>query len=53
MVVNFRVCGISRGVRKLVRTPTLNKKKKNKKKISTGIKKPLSDLVEYIIRIKS
>jgi hypothetical protein len=28
MVVNFRARGISRGTRKLVRTPTLNKKKK-------------------------
>jgi len=29
MVVNFRICRISRGTRKLSRTPTLNKKKKN------------------------
>ena len=29
MVVNFRVCEISQGTRKLVRTPTLNKKKIN------------------------
>jgi aryl carrier-like protein len=28
MVVNFRARGISRGARKLARTPTLNKKKK-------------------------
>jgi hypothetical protein len=28
MIVNFRARGISRGARKLVRTPTLNKKKK-------------------------
>jgi hypothetical protein len=28
MVVNFRARGISRGTRKLARTPTLNKKKK-------------------------
>ena len=27
MVVNFRARGISRGARKLARTPTLNKKK--------------------------
>ena len=26
MVVNFRACGISRGVRELARTPTLIKK---------------------------
>ena len=32
MVVNFRVREISRGARKLARTPTLNKKKKKKKK---------------------
>jgi hypothetical protein len=29
MVVNFRVCEISRGARKLTRTPKLNLKKKN------------------------
>jgi hypothetical protein len=32
MVVNFRARGISRGARKLTRTPTLNYSKKNKKK---------------------
>ena len=31
MVVNFRARGISRGARKLARTPTLNLKKKKKK----------------------
>jgi hypothetical protein len=30
MVVNFRARGISRGARKLARTPTLNKKKKKR-----------------------
>ena len=30
MVVNFRARGISRGTRKLARTPTLNLKKKKK-----------------------
>jgi len=30
MIVNFRTCGISRGARKLIRTLTLTKKKKNK-----------------------
>ena len=30
MVVNFRARGISRGARKLARTPTLNLKKKKK-----------------------
>ena len=28
MIVNFKARGISRGARKLARTPTLNKKKK-------------------------
>jgi hypothetical protein len=32
MVVNFRARGISRGARKLARTPTLNYSKKKKKK---------------------
>jgi hypothetical protein len=32
MVVNFRARGISRGARKLARTPTLNFKKKKRKK---------------------
>jgi hypothetical protein len=31
MVVNFRARGISRGARKLARTPTIIKKKKKKK----------------------
>jgi hypothetical protein len=31
MIVNFRARGISRGARKLARTPTLNLKKKKKK----------------------
>jgi hypothetical protein len=40
MVVNFRACGINRGVRKLTRTLTLKKKKHKgnqyfKKKIKT------------------
>jgi hypothetical protein len=32
MVVNFRACEISQGARKLVRTSTLIKKKKERKK---------------------
>jgi hypothetical protein len=31
MIVNFRICGINRGTRKLTRTPTLIEKKRKKK----------------------
>jgi hypothetical protein len=37
MVVNFRVCGISRGTHKLTRIPILNFKKKNTKTSATQI----------------
>ena len=36
MVVNFKVREISRGARKLTRTPTLNKKQKTKNKRMVG-----------------
>jgi len=37
MVVNFRARGISRGARKLARTPTLNKKKKKNHTLPTSV----------------
>jgi hypothetical protein len=47
MVVNFRARGISRGARKLARTPTIIKKKKKKKK--NIILKRIMGLVEVYI----
>jgi hypothetical protein len=38
MVVNFRARGISRGARKLARTPTIIKKNKKKKLMIAGKK---------------
>jgi len=37
MVVNFRARGISRGARKLARTPTLNIKKKTRREVKITI----------------
>jgi len=48
MVVNFRARGISRGARKLTRTPTLNYSKKNKNKIKKKTQKiPSQPAGEY------
>ena len=44
MVVNFRTRGISRGTRKLTRTPTLTKKKK--KLNSYGTYPSMSDAIQ-------
>ena len=53
MVVNFRAYGISRGARKLTRTPTLNyKKKKEEEEEKTFKKKNLthnSTKLKYIL----
>jgi 3-hydroxy-3-methylglutaryl CoA synthase len=45
MVVNFRACGISRGARKLARTPTLNKNKKKEKIIAKEYGKGTVDTI--------
>jgi len=52
MVVNFRACGISRGARKLVRTPTLIKKKKNFGYHFHKIKKKISGILNLWYKIK-
>jgi hypothetical protein len=53
MVVNFRARGISRGARKLARTPTIiNKKKKLKKKNSTIEEININISFDYIILLK-
>jgi hypothetical protein len=53
MVVNFRARGISRGARKLARTPTIIKKKKKlKKKNSTIEEININISFDYIILLK-
>ena len=48
MVVNFRARGISRGARKLTRTPTLIEKKKEVKQIDKKLTKSNRIVITFI-----
>lgn len=54
MVVNFRASGISRGVRKLARTPTLIKKEKKESELLVSqVKREFREMLSFMEQISS
>jgi hypothetical protein len=54
MVVNFRARGISRGVRKLARTPTLIKKEKKESELLVSqVKREFREMLSFMEQISS